>query len=213
MCLGSGSCTRMPCTPLSALSRAISASNSASVVSARQAMIEARHAELGRDLALAAHIDLARRIVADQHRRQARLGPALGDQLGRRPRRRACAGRPRTPCRRSVSLQPSPSPAPSPSRDPAASRAGSPAMLNNLVARRGTARHLEGRLRQPPVAASSSMTAALALPSSAGAVTGAFSAPPLHASVVRRARGWTRSFDRHAHAGAAQECRIACHKR
>ena len=45
-----------------------------------QAMIEARHAELGRELALAADIDLARRVLADQHRCQARLGPAGGDQ-------------------------------------------------------------------------------------------------------------------------------------
>ena len=47
-----------------------------------QAMIEARHAELGRHLALAAHIDLAGRIGADQDRRQAGLGAAFGDQLG-----------------------------------------------------------------------------------------------------------------------------------
>ena len=45
-----------------------------------QAMVEARHAELGRELALAADIDLARRILADQDRCQARLGPAAGDQ-------------------------------------------------------------------------------------------------------------------------------------
>lgn len=42
-------------------------------------------------------------------------------------------------------------------------------------------------------AAKSSITAAFALPSSAGAVTWAFSAPPPHVSAVRRARDWART--------------------
>src|SRR4051794_26661419 len=42
-------------------------------------------------------------------------------------------------------------------------------------------------------AASRSITAAFALPSSAGAVTCALSTPPPHVSALRRARGWARS--------------------
>ena len=75
----------------------------------------------------------------------------------------------------------------------AASSAGSPAMLKTLsrdAAPRVTAKVDFGN-RQ--VAASSSITAAFALPSSAGAVTWALSAPPLHSSAVRRARGWART--------------------
>ena len=69
---GSGSCTRMPCTAGSALSRAISASSSASLAVVRQAVIERAHAGLDRpSCALLRDIDLARRIVADQHDREA----------------------------------------------------------------------------------------------------------------------------------------------
>ena len=46
----------------------------------RQAMIEARHADLGGCLALAADVDLARGIGADQHRREAGPGHTLGDE-------------------------------------------------------------------------------------------------------------------------------------
>ena len=45
-------------------------------------VVEARHAEFDRELALAADVDLAGRIGAHQHRGQAGLGPALGDQIG-----------------------------------------------------------------------------------------------------------------------------------
>ena len=46
----------------------------------RQAMIEARHADLGRGLAFAADVDLAPRIGADQHRREAGPGHTLGHE-------------------------------------------------------------------------------------------------------------------------------------
>ena len=94
----------------------------------------------------------------------------------------------------------------------AASSAGSPAMLKTLsrdVAPRVTAKADFGS-RQ--VAASSSITAAFALPSSAGAVTWALSAPPR--AFERGAPGprLGAQFDRHARDGAANERRIARHK-
>src|SRR5829696_6183247 len=75
----------------------------------------------------------------------------------------------------------------------AASSAGSPAMpmtLSRDVAPRVTAK---ADLGSRQVSASSSITAAFALPSSAGAVTWALRAPLAQASAVRRARGWARS--------------------
>ena len=94
----------------------------------------------------------------------------------------------------------------------AASSSGSPAMLMILsrdVAPRVTAKADFGSFQ---VAANSSITAAFALPSSAGAVTCALSAPPLQ--VERGAPGARlgAQLDRHARDGAANERRIARHK-
>jgi hypothetical protein len=47
-----------------------------------QAMVKVYHAELGRQLALAAHIDLASRIGADQHGSETRRRSAVGNQIG-----------------------------------------------------------------------------------------------------------------------------------
>ena len=173
-------------------------------------MIEARHAELGRHLALAAHIDLAGRIVADQHGRQAGLGTALGDQLGHALAHALRAGRRRTPCRRSVSLQPSPlarSRIHWPIRS--ASEAGSPAMLTVLSRAVGAAHDLEGGFRQPPFGGQQLDHGFVGFAVLGGRRhRGLERAVRRRSSAARRARGWTRKLDRHARAGAAQERRI-----
>ena len=82
---GSGSCTRMPSTAGSALSRATSASSAASVVPAgRRIVCGGDPGGRGRAV-LGAHIDGAGRIVADQHDGQARAERQRGDP--RRERR------------------------------------------------------------------------------------------------------------------------------
>ena len=100
ICGGSGNCTRMPFTCASALSVPMSSSSAASLVSRRQLVVEGAHAGLRHRLGLAAHIDLARRIVADQHHRDAGREPVRvfkARDVARRPCR---ADRPRWPCRR-----------------------------------------------------------------------------------------------------------------
>ena len=72
ICRGSGNCTRMPSTAASALSCASKRQQLGLARRRRQAMLEAGDARLGRRLALAADIDVARRIVADEHRGEAR---------------------------------------------------------------------------------------------------------------------------------------------
>ncbi len=97
---GSGSCTRMPCTVGSALSRPISVSSSASLRRRRQPVIERPHAAADGHLHLAADIDSR---SPDCCRRARPRAPARC--RGRAPagarRRRPCrAGPPRSPCRR-----------------------------------------------------------------------------------------------------------------
>ena len=147
MCLGSGSCTRMPWTRIG-VERGDQRQQLGLGRVVRQAMIEARHAELGRELALAADIDLARRILADQHHGQAGLGPAAGDQRGdARADALAQAGAYALP---SISFASAITPrrVRSIARYGRRSSAGSPAMLDDLVAGRGAACH-----RQKPTSA------------------------------------------------------------
>ena len=103
MCLGSGSCTRMPCTDGIGVEPGDQRQQLGLGGVGRQAMIEVRHAELGRDAALALHIDLAGGIVADQHRGEAGLHALGRDQLGD-ALAHALAQAAATPCRRSASL-------------------------------------------------------------------------------------------------------------
>ena len=80
MCGGSGSCTRMPCTVGSPLSRPINVRSSASVVVAGRRWSNDRMPLPDVDLHLAADIDLARRIVADQYHGKPRHNAAVAHQ-------------------------------------------------------------------------------------------------------------------------------------
>jgi len=98
---GSGNCTRMPCTARSASSFWTVASNSSCETSAGQPMLERGHACRHRLAMLAADINLARRIVADQHHGKPRGDVVIALQP-RTPRPSPCrAARLRSPCRRS----------------------------------------------------------------------------------------------------------------
>ena len=81
ICFGSGNCTRMPFTSSFGveLRRSVS-SSSASLVLAGNLWSKALHAGLGHRLGLVADIDLARRIVADQHDGNPRHDAAIAPQ-------------------------------------------------------------------------------------------------------------------------------------
>ena len=86
--------------------------------------------------------------------------------------------------------------------------AGSPAMLTVLLRAVTPRMTSKADFGSRHAAASSSITASLALPSSGGAVTAAFSAPLRDARARRDGRAAGREVDRHARGGAAQEHRI-----
>ena len=71
MCSGSGSWTRIPSTPSSAFSSSRSSSTSLSGVAVGKAVIPRLDAGLGARVVLLRHVDVGRRIVSDEHRREA----------------------------------------------------------------------------------------------------------------------------------------------
>ncbi len=79
MCLGDGNCTRIPLYTGIGVKLDDQRQQLGLGGLLGQAMTEVRHAELGRQLALAVRIDLAGRVGADQNCSHARSGAALGD--------------------------------------------------------------------------------------------------------------------------------------
>ena len=90
---GSGSCTRMPCTSLARVQLARRARPGRPCACRRQALPERAHADLGAGPLLDADVDARGRIVADEHRRQARER-----RRARAEPRRARAASARTAC-------------------------------------------------------------------------------------------------------------------
>ena len=80
ICGGSGNCTRMPFTAGSALSCAISASNSVSLASAGSLLVESVHAGLRHRLGFVADVDFAGGIFADQNDGETRHDAAVAQQ-------------------------------------------------------------------------------------------------------------------------------------
>ena len=128
-----------------------------------QAMVEARHAELGRDAALAPHIDLAGGIVADQHRGEAGLHALGRDQLGDALAHALAQGRREGLAVDQFRLKPFPH-----SLDDRRRLTRDPTVLARAVWPLITSNDDFGRRH---CSASRAITAALALPSSGGAVT------------------------------------------
>ena len=172
----------------------------------RQAMIEARHAELGRDPALALHVDLARGIVADQHGGKAGAEPLGGNQFAHALGHAFTQAERDRPCRRSAWRQPC-ARIHSPMR--VARFAGSPFTLRVLSRAEAPLMTEKADLGRRHSCESKAITASLALPSSGGAVTEALSA-----LVCRLERSAPRprldaKLDRHAVHAAPEKRRIA----
>ena len=158
ICRGSGNCTRMPSTAGSALSRATSGQQLGLGGGGGQADGLRGDAGRGGGAVLAAHIDRAGRVVADQHHRQARLVAPGGDAAAISARSAAATALP-SMTGRSQRGQP---------RGDGGGIAGHPQRLLAGWSRR---RDVDRRTGTPSAAASAAQAARLARPSSAGSRT------------------------------------------